>query len=241
MPNQQYDWLLTFEGKVRGQIATDVQNVFISWEGKPLRSGTVSDQLYSLFLKAGIYGDKPRVDRKRLCANHIRRSISTAIRDKNMGTSEKQNVADLMCHAVETADRHYYIRKKLESAPEAENIVRSVLYGEKQRSETEQNASNEDICVTPVKGMPCIPAGGNTHRLSTPKRRYTEDEEIKIHDAVPTRTSLRELSVGTHIERLLTELSVSPTQLYNKVRSMERYSPRRQGRKRTTRAQIHHN
>ena len=109
LPNQQYDWLLTFERKVRSQTATDVHNVFISWEGRLLRSGAANGQLDSLFLKACIYGDKPHVDRKRLCADHIRRSISTAIRDKTMGTSEKQKVAHLMCHAVETADKHYYI------------------------------------------------------------------------------------------------------------------------------------
>ena len=127
LPNQQYDWLLTFEGKVRSQIKTDVPNVFISWKGRCLRAGAISGQLDSLFLKAGIYGEKPPPDRKRLRANHIRRSISTAIRD--MGTTEKQKVADLMFHAVETADRHYD-REKLESAPEAVNIVRSVFYGE---------------------------------------------------------------------------------------------------------------
>ena len=158
-PNQQYDWLLTFEGKVRSQIKTDVPNVFISCEGRCLRSGTISGQLDSLFLKAGIYEEKPRPDRKRLCANHIRRIIITAILDKNMGTSEKQKVADLMCHAVETADKHYYVRKKLESAPEPANIVRSVFYGEKEPSsfatllqgKTEQNTSNEATYVTPTK------------------------------------------------------------------------------------------
>ena len=117
-----------------------------------------------------------------------------------MGTSEKQKVADLICHAVETAYKHYYIRKKLESAPEAAKIVRGIFFGEKQRSssatllqsETEQNTPNEATCMTPVKEMPCIPAGGNTHGLSTPKRWYPGDEEIKIHDTIPTRTSLRE-------------------------------------------------
>ena len=85
-----------------------------------------------MFLKAGIYGDKPHPDRKKLCANHIRRSINTAIRVKGMGTSEKQKVADLMCHAVGTADKHYYIQKKLESATAAATIVRSVFNGEKE-------------------------------------------------------------------------------------------------------------
>ena len=91
------------------QVDTDVQNVFISWEGRSLRPGAISGQLDSLFVKAGIYGDKPKEGRKKLCANQIRRSISTAIRDRNLGLGEKQKVADLMCHAVETADRHYYV------------------------------------------------------------------------------------------------------------------------------------
>ena len=186
LPNYQYHWLSIFEQKVRSQIRTDVPNVFISWEGKPLRSGAVSVQLDSLFLKAGVYGDKPCPDRKRLCANHIRRSISTAIRDREMGISEKQKVADLMCHAVETADKHYYIRKKLATAPEAASIVRSVFYGDKNGSSStglsatldsdpEQNLSPRreeyvsDVCVTPVRSMSDLedtdPSYVNTPRL----------------------------------------------------------------------------
>ena len=88
--------------------------------------------------------------------------------------------------------------------------------------------------VTPAKEMSVLPADGFT----TPKRRYSENEETRIHDTVPPCTSLRELSAGTpRIKRLLTELSVSPTQLYNKVKSIHRYSPKKQGRKRTTPAQ----
>ena len=59
LPNQQYDWLLTFEEKVRNQIKTYVPNGFISWGGRCLRSGAISGQLDSLFLKAVIYGEKP--------------------------------------------------------------------------------------------------------------------------------------------------------------------------------------
>ena len=48
------------------------------------------------------------------------------------------------------------------------------------------------------------------------------------------------MSVQSHpVKKLLTELDVSPTQLYNKVTSLERYSPPKQitRRKRTTIAQ----
>ena len=50
----------------------DVPNLSISC----LRSGAISGQPDSLFLKAGIYGDKPHPDRKRLCVDHIRRRYS---------------------------------------------------------------------------------------------------------------------------------------------------------------------
>ena len=86
--------------------------------------------------------------------------------------------------------------------------------------------------------MSFLPVGGYNDGFRTPKRRYSENEETRIHHAVPSCVTLRELSVGTsHIKRLLTELSVSLTQLYNKVRSLHRYSPNKQGRKRTTPAQ----
>ena len=116
-----------------------------------------------------------------------------------------------MCHAVGTADKHYYIRKRLESAPEAANIVRSVFYGEKEmglsstflRSETEQNTPIEAIDLIPARGMLCIPGGGNTHGLSTPKRKYTEQEKTRIHYAVPKNATLRDLSVGTSYKKIV--------------------------------------
>ena len=45
------------------------------------------------------------------------------------------------------------------------------------QSETEHNTSIEAINPTP--------ASGNTHGLSTPKRKYTEQEKTRIHYAVP--------------------------------------------------------
>ena len=162
-----------------------------------------------------------------------------------MGLGEKQKVADLMCHAVETADRHYYVRKWLSSAPQAANIVRSVFYGDQclpdtlPRSETEQCTSTEALIVTPVKEM-CSSADNDTCELQTPKRKYTLPEVVKIRRLIPNRTTLREVPAqSTPVKKLLTELNVSPRQLYNKVTSMERYLPSQQvtRRKRTTNVQ----
>ena len=88
-----------------------------------MSSGAVSRQLDSLFLKAGIYEDQP--GRKRLSANIIRKSSSTQIRDKNMGNT--RIVADLMCHSKATADKHYHLRDKLQTASAASRIIKNVF------------------------------------------------------------------------------------------------------------------
>ena len=74
-----------------------------------MKSGAISRQIDSLWVKAGIY--EKTLNRKKLSCNLIRKSTTTGTRERNLGM--EQEVADLMGHSKKTADKNYFLRQKL--------------------------------------------------------------------------------------------------------------------------------
>ena len=84
-------------------------------------SGAVSRQIHELWRKAGIYGDNQNLP-KRLSCNIIRKSASSGIRE--MGLGGQQEVADIMAHSIQTAEKHYVRRRKEKSAVAGAEVIR---------------------------------------------------------------------------------------------------------------------
>ena len=74
---QHFSWL-----KLCSQITAYHDHVFISWNGRAMKSGAISRQLHSIWVKAGIFKDTPN---KNICCNIIHKSTSTGLRDSNTG------------------------------------------------------------------------------------------------------------------------------------------------------------
>ena len=106
---ENFNIMKVYIEKVRSQVSTDIDNVIISWTGGPMKSGDISKRLHNLWLKAGIFNDRDIP--KNLSANIIRKSTSTGVRASNAGGY--QSVADLMAHSLSTAEKHYYMRNRV--------------------------------------------------------------------------------------------------------------------------------
>ena len=122
-PNE-YVWLKTFINCARSQLESKSENVFLSWCGKPMKSGDISKRLHHLWCKAGIFDDLEIP--KRLSCTIIRKSTSTALRECQTG--HYQDAADLMAHSLKTAEGHYYLREKRKSAAKAGGLIREHFY-----------------------------------------------------------------------------------------------------------------
>lgn len=100
-------FLKTYIEKARVQLPPKDNNIFLSWNGKGLDSGSISKRLHLLWVKAGIIDkDVPR----NLCANIIRRSVSSGLRESKC--EYLQEVCDTMSHSSRTQEEHYWHRQK---------------------------------------------------------------------------------------------------------------------------------
>ena len=119
----EFQWLMIFVRKVRSQIITTHENIFLSWSGLPMDSGAISTQLASLWRKAGL-NSRDGLGKRRLCATVVRQTAVTGVRSD--GATNLQQVADLMGHSLSTAEKHYHLRAKKEAAGKGSNSIRKV-------------------------------------------------------------------------------------------------------------------
>jgi len=147
LKEQHFLWLTTFVKQIRTQLPNQDNNVFLAWSGRAMKSGAISGRLHDIWVKAGIFDDDSS---KRLCANVIRKSASTSLREK--GSEFQQEAADTMAHSLQTADKNYFVRKFEKSAAKGSEVISNVFYG---------SPSKEDV-KSPIK--------------STPKKKWNHEE-----------------------------------------------------------------
>ena len=193
---QEFKWLEVFAKYARAQVPVGCNNVFVSWNGGAMKSGDVSKRLHKLWLNAGNFEN--RILPKNLSCTIVRKSTSTGIRTSNTG--KYQEAADLMAHSLPTAESHYVLRKRETSAASASEVIRQHYY--------------------------------ETSTITSPKKKMWNEEEV-----TELRSVFYEQSPD-HIEQSpdritkefvndkvggLKAVSASPQQVYDKLKSMERY------------------
>ena len=200
----QFKWLSSFTHIIREQRSPKVQNVFVSWSGKAMVSGDISNRLHTLWVKAGIF-DNRQIPKKLSC-NGIRKSASTGVRENSI--KDKQIVADLMAHDVHTADQHYNPRNRRITALKASNVL-NAHFG---------------------SGLP----SSTTTTQSSPKKLWTVDE-VQILQSVYGENILSnnvDLVSVREKRHLLANLGhLSDRQIYDKLKSLLRYSPMKRTRR----------
>lgn len=148
----QYFWMKTFLEKVRIFVRPTVDNFFAAFSGEAMKPGAISNQLNTQWIKAGILDG---MDGRRICGNTARRSLSTGVRDKNLGNY--QELADSMSHSIKTAEMHYALRRKEKSAIIARKTVNKLypsqgnITPKKKWSELEVKKLQEVFENTPEK------------------------------------------------------------------------------------------
>ena len=113
----------TFCRKVRTQLQCHVDNVFLSWTWYQQKSGDINKRLHSLWCKAGIFADAPPA--KNISCNIIRKSALTGLRESEISTGELQESTNLMLYSAQTAEKHYFIRKREKTASKDGDIIHS--------------------------------------------------------------------------------------------------------------------
>ena len=162
MGKELYQDLEIYIHKIRSQINSDVNNVFITYYGKILESGGISKQINSVWQKAGVYGDNPPPVKKNITANIFRKSGSTAT--EKMQGDEVMYVDSLLCHSRRTAGKHYRLTQREKNAIRGTKVLEEVFsrkikveWDRKKTEELEaifmQNLESQKVTVEDVRGQ----------------------------------------------------------------------------------------
>ena len=104
-----FDHLTLYVQCARSQVCKgNDPHVFLSWQGKKMKSGDVSKRFHEVWKNSGNFIG--REIPKQLCLNHVRKSVSTGIREGK--STRAKEVAAGMMHSVSTADAHYDLFNK---------------------------------------------------------------------------------------------------------------------------------
>ncbi|XP_057311987.1 uncharacterized protein LOC130649709 isoform X2 [Hydractinia symbiolongicarpus] len=163
MSEIEFGWLKLFTDKIRPQVKPKCRNVFLSWTGSAMTSGQISLRIHQLWAKADLFGNVPI---KNLSCNIIRKSTTTGIRGKGMGMN--QEVADLMCHSLDTANKHYFVRKKQEAAAKGGKVIRSYF------------RENENISSSPP---------------ASPRHKWKIEDINKLQEAFADEIGKKEINI----------------------------------------------
>ena len=166
-----FGWLTTYVRNFRKWVADNDDGngkVFVTFNGKSFEySGDISAASNSFWQKAGMKG--------RCGANKFRKAAVSATRDQEeIGEKTKKDLANLMGHAVSTADRYYYMEEKIASAERAAKLLPKTMRMvagrldenvEEKRGSDEDEEENEETAKSPdheiESGELCAKSGNN--------------------------------------------------------------------------------
>lgn len=99
-------------------------NVFLSWNDKAIMLVNISKQIHLQLVKAEIFNYSLP---KNISCSIIRQTVVSAVHEEKL--DHEQKVADLMAHSLKTAGQSYYLGHKIQTAGDANNLIRKHFDG----------------------------------------------------------------------------------------------------------------
>ena len=162
MGKDLYQDLEIYIDRIRSQIESDANNIFITYYGKSLESGSISKQINSVWQKAGVYGEKAPLVKKNISANIFRKSGSTATEE--LQGDEVMYADSLLCHSRRTAGKHYRLTQRKKNAIRGTKVLEEVFsrkikveWDKKKTDELEtifkQNLESQKVSIEDVRSQ----------------------------------------------------------------------------------------
>jgi len=116
-----YSWMSVFVKYLRSQITKRITGnakyVFLSWTGQKLDSGQVTCAIQTAWKKAGLGPE--------ITCTLMRKSAVSSVYQKH--PEQKSNLADLMCHTVQTAGKSYRLVNRQHTSVTASTLLTRVM------------------------------------------------------------------------------------------------------------------
>ena len=134
-----YNYITVFMKEMRSQLPNvtllDKETMFLSWCGKPMESSQMTKALGSIFKKAGVNGP----------VHHTLYRKSSVSRCHDQHKEIRGNLADLMAHREDTAQKYYRVFEKSKSSVKAFQKLSGIMRNDtiQQAQESTEDANQE--------------------------------------------------------------------------------------------------
>ena len=137
-------------GTIEGcwHTANPNSNVFLTWNGEPMVSSQINKAIKSVWKKAQVDGNPSSTLPRKLAVSRVHTAS-----DSN---EARGNLADLMAHILQTANKYYRLQEKSKSSVQASKQLRSIM--REQSDHPDQTAKPNYFCQPkPICFRGCCP------------------------------------------------------------------------------------
>ena len=207
-----------FMKEMRSQLpgvqSDEIQPIFLSWSGNNMESSQMMKAIGSIFKKAGIDGP----------VHHTLYRKSAVSRCHDQHKDITSNLADLMAHREDTAQKYYRVFEKSKSSVKASQKLHGIMRSHGQVKE----CSNSEMDATKLQDAdntgsnPLDPAASSTAKRAT----WNTESLQAIRSVFEEEIAAKSLSIDIVREKIKAHPCLnkeSPKRVYDRVRAEWRY------------------
>lgn len=197
--------------KVAGTTANPNSNVFLTWNGEPMVSSQINKAIKSVWKKAQVDGNPS--------SSLLRKSAVSRVHTASDSNEARGNLADLMAHNLQTANKYYRLQEKSKSSVQASKQLRSIM--REQSDHPDQTAKPNSTSVSPS------PSASEAVVPKTSRGSWNEDKEALIKTVFKDEIEHKAITLATVKTKISNHPQLreeDPKRVLDKVRTQWRFS-----------------
>ena len=200
-------------GTIEGcwHTANPNSNVFLTWNGEPMVSSQINKAIKSVWKKAQVDGNPS--------STLPRKSAVSRVHTASDSNEARGNLADLMAHILQTANKYYRLQEKSKSSVQASKQLRSIM--REQSDHPDQTAKRNSTSVSPS------PSASEAVVPKTSRGSWNEDKEALIKTVFKDEIEHKAITLATVKTKISNHPQLreeDPKRVLDKVRAQWRFS-----------------
>lgn len=215
LSSKLYSWITIFVREARSRVADSTANpetnVFLTWNGEPMRSSQINKSIKSVWKKAQVDGNPS--------STLLRKSAVSRVHTASPSNEARGNLADLMAHNLQTATKYYRLQEKSKSSVQASKQLRNIMREHLDQPDKTARPNSPPASSSPSASAAVVP--------KTSRTPWDEDREALIktvfkneieHEAITLETVKTKISDHPQLRE------EDPKRVLDKVRAQWRFT-----------------
>ena len=212
-----YSWMAIFVREARSKVTSlspnPSSNVFLTWNGEPMVSSQINKAIKSVWKKAQVGGNPS--------STLLRKSAVSQVHTASDSNEARENLADLMAHNLQTANKYYRLQEKSKSSVQAYKQLRNIMRQQSDNPDQTLKAKPNSISVS------LSPSASEAVVPKTSKRSWKEDKEALIKAVFKDEIEREAITLATVKAKISDQPQLreeDPKRVMDKVRAQWRFS-----------------